>query len=75
MKKYIIPSIISFLLFMIIVRPGGFNFIPYLIHKNYLRDVIKESNFIYLFDLIFCMVVWISFFLLFKMREKKDNKN
>lgn len=75
MKKYIIPTVISLSLYLIIVRPGWFNFIPYLIHKNYCRDIIKESNFIYLFNMVFCLIVWILFFLLFKMSEKKHNEH
>lgn len=58
-KYYLIPSIISVILFVIIIRPGFFNMIPYFIHQGLgLQNLIKESTFIYLFDAIFCILIW-----------------
>jgi hypothetical protein len=61
MKKhlvYIIPTIICVPLFLFIIKPGIFNMIPFMIHQSFFRGVIKEINFVYLFDLLFCITLW-----------------
>lgn len=75
MKKYliyIVPTVLSALLFLIIIQPGAFNMIPYSMHNGFLRGIINESTFIYLFDSLFCVLVW---FMLFKITKIVSNGN
>ncbi|CAM3411976.1 hypothetical protein EMST110833_13410 [Empedobacter stercoris] len=58
MKKFIIPTLISLILYALITRPGFFNLIPYSIHQNLFRNSIRENIFIYLFDFLFCIAIW-----------------
>jgi len=66
-KNYIIPSFVSLLLFIIIIRPGFFNMIPYFIHQNIFKGIINESTFIYSFDFVFCLFVW---YLVYRITKK-----
>ena len=63
----IIPSVVSVLLFIWIIRPGFFNLIPFTIHENFLKGIIKEHTFIYIFDALFCLLVWV---ILYKILPK-----
>ncbi len=63
LKYYFIPSLISIILFAVIIKPGFFNLIPYSIYQNIgLQNLINEQVFIYLFDIIICILVWIIAF-------------
>jgi|GEM_PF-3369005 len=68
MKKYLIPTIISLVLFILIIRPGFFNLIPFSIHQIIFRDIINENIFIYMFDFLFCIFIW---FITFKLINSK----
>ncbi|AQX85880.1 hypothetical protein ATB97_17690 [Elizabethkingia bruuniana] len=70
-KYYFIPSAVSIILFVIIIKPGFFNIIPYFIHQSIgLQDLISEQVFIYLFDIIICILVWIIVFKQYKNYSK-----
>lgn len=60
MKKiiFIIPTIVSIAIFLVIIKPGFFNMIPFTIHQAYFRGIIKEITFVYIFDLFFCIILW-----------------
>lgn len=46
-------------LYLVLNPPSAFNFIPYLIHEAFFRDVTAESTFIVIFDIIFAIIlVW-----------------
>ncbi len=48
---------------MVIIRPGFFNMIPYFIHQyTGLQNSIREQAFIFLFDTVFCISVWLIVF-------------
>lgn len=66
MRKYIIPTIISTIVFLIIIRPGVFNLLPYTIHEILFRNTIDESLFIYIFDSVFSMMIWIIIYKILK---------
>jgi hypothetical protein len=66
MRKYIIPTIISTIVFLIIIRPGVFNLLPYTIHEILFRNIIDESLFIYIFDSIFSIMIWIIIYKILK---------
>ncbi|SHL72086.1 hypothetical protein SAMN05443634_11610 [Chishuiella changwenlii] len=66
MRKYIIPTIISTIVFLIIIRPGVFNLLPYTIHEFLFRNIIDESLFIYTFDSIFSIIIWIIIYKILK---------
>ena len=68
---YIIPTLISFVVFLVIIKPGFFNIIPFMIHQNYFRGTIKEKTFIYIFDFIFCVILWYMLFIIYKSRFGK----
>lgn len=59
-------------IFLYIIQPGGFNIIPFLIHQNYFRGFIKESSFIYLFDILFCLVLLLVVYTIYKSISKKS---
>ncbi len=64
MKKivYVIPTVLSLIIFFIIIKPGIFNMIPFLIHQSLFRGIIKEITFVYIFDFVFCVVLWYIIF-------------
>lgn len=67
----LIATVIAVLLFYILVQPGAFNFIPYLIHKAVFEKVnskgeiissISEESFVIFFDaIVACLIFWIVF--------------
>jgi len=64
--KFLIPTIISIIIFIIIIQPGYFNMIPYFIHQKLLGDSVEEYLFIYTFDFTLCVLIWYLIFMFFK---------
>ena len=71
-KELFISAIFSFIVFVIIISPGIFNYIPFLIHEKYLKDQLKEHIFITIFYLCFFILLWIIIYKLLTIKNPDD---
>jgi len=57
----------SIFLVLVLTPPSTFNLLPFSLHESLFRDVIKESSFIVMFDVLVSVII---FFLVKKLVKK-----